>query len=100
LNWRNLIWLPLEYNIEFHGEFMKRYSTSSVLTVTYRDEKLRIGLMREVDEISMKEKQRSFGGDVGAARWLLALKGDDGVSVGIKADQQRSDTVMKKTNEN
>ena len=92
----DLIWLPLEHNVKFHGDIMKRYTTSAVLNVTYREDKLRIGLMREADEIVMKEKKRSFGGDVGTARWLLALRGEDGTSIGIEADQDRSDSIMKR----
>jgi transposase len=92
----NIIWLPLEHNRSFHGNIMDKYETNSVLTITYTNNKLKIGLMREANTIAMKEHQRAFGGDIGTARWLLAMSGDDGTRIGIEADNERTSRIIKK----
>jgi len=90
------IYLPLESNPKFHGD-LSQYNLNSIQTVSYKNNKLRLGLLREatVPEF-LSNPKKEIGVDVGFARHFFACTTKDNKRISFKSGNGYIEGLVEK----
>jgi len=90
------MYLPLEHNLKFHGD-LSQYDLKAVQTVTYKNNKLRLGLLREAELPTFSSKpKKEIGVDVGFARHFFACTTENNKRISFKSDDDYISTLVEK----